>query len=196
MPRISIHAPHARSDSVVKVGSNIAVQFQSTLLMRGATDMGVLLGTPMRISIHAPHARSDFHVVIPMIQSIDFNPRSSCEERLCPFCDTGKPRKFQSTLLMRGATINETMQSIQSIFQSTLLMRGATAPRRLSCAHRAYFNPRSSCEERRCLDRAVDFFEYFNPRSSCEERRAHLTHDGHCAILISIHAPHARSDFY
>ena len=34
---------------------------------------------------------------------------------------------------------------------------------------------------------------YFNPRSSCEERRQHLRRDVECRA-ISIHAPHARSD--
>ena len=34
---------------------------------------------------------------------------------------------------------------------------------------------------------------YFNPRSSCEERRA-LIAVQHLEELISIHAPHARSD--
>ena len=77
-----------------------------------------------------------------------------------------------------------------------------------------YFNPRSSCEERRC--RATFAFQYddFNPRSSCEERqstfsisvqipfqstllmrgatRSYRTDRG--LMIISIHAPHARSD--
>ena len=33
-----------------------------------------------------------------------------------------------------------------------------------------HFNPRSSCEERRCGRRAVPEAQNFNPRSSCEER--------------------------
>ena len=83
------------------------------------------------ISIHAPHARSDhsftsFHVMLSV---------------------------FQSTLLMRGATI---------------LFR----PSRPSFCH---FNPRSSCEERRDINARWIPLPYFNPRSSCEERRAHAT---------------------
>ena len=78
-------------------------------------------------------------------------------------------------------------------FQSTLLMRGAT---RGACGHSTtmcYFNPRSSCEERRHGRRQQSNLEYFNPRSSCEERQA----GRECGQLlehISIHAPHARSD--
>ena len=56
---ISIHAPHARSD----VGSidlpTIRRPFQSTLLMRGATNLDEKSHVAFIISIHAPHARSD-----------------------------------------------------------------------------------------------------------------------------------------
>ena len=56
-------------------------------------------------------------------------------------------------------------------FQSTLLMRGATTMARAGTKPTCNFNPRSSCEERRRRRRGA----------------RHLT-------LISIHAPHARSD--
>ena len=82
--RISIHAPHARSDR--------------------PPQYGVHRGHP--ISIHAPHARSDKEAAQSSTSSIqDFNPRSSCEERRTKrraICTTAWP--FQSTLLMRGAT--------------------------------------------------------------------------------------------
>ena len=124
---ISIHAPHARSDSIrltaasrqthfnprssceerriKRYSAPAYTTFQSTLLMRGAT--------PSPVSS-------------PLFYG-----------------------KFQSTLLMRGAT--EDIEGIieREIFQSTLLMRGATrrpGPSRRPCCH---FNPRSSCEERR-----------------------------------------------
>ena len=101
--------------------------------------------------------------------------------------------KFQSTLLMRGATSRARPRLVRHTyfnprssceerlvvaggrvdawkFQSTLLMRGAT-PARATCGILPNFNPRSSCEERqaqyitssRCQSN-------FNPRSSCEER--------------------------
>ena len=78
---ISIHAPHARSDLRYhiprRVGQNFnprssceerpknaagavrGMLFQSTLLMRGATQPSECTRTPGDISIHAPHARSD-----------------------------------------------------------------------------------------------------------------------------------------
>ena len=57
-----------------------------------------------------------------------------------------------------------------------------------------YFNPRSSCEERH-LDAVAPLLPEvnFNPRSSCEERP--VVNQIETKILpISIHAPHARSD--
>ena len=169
------------------------------------------------ISIHAPHARSDGQCrPLPGIQC-DFNPRSSCEERLddqsgcissrgisihAPHARSdwrwlphrAKPPKFQSTLLMRGATVWVGKDQYMYPFQSTLLMRGAT-PRYGTPAHplpisihapharsdptsscRAgrsrHFNPRSSCEERRKRSRESMLLTDFNPRSSCEERPA------------------------
>ena len=102
----------------------------------------------------------------------NFNPRSSCEERLTPclYHSSGEAisihapharsdmrsasspqqsTKFQSTLLMRGATKSGTEALRMILFQSTLLMRGATYACRKEKGQHADFNPRSSCEERR-----------------------------------------------
>ena len=123
------------------------------------------------ISIHAPHARSDRESKTCSPSRKDFNPRSSCEERpllIAELPENGyfNPRssceerpvpcrivclinQFQSTLLMRGATIYakhcrklhcisihapharsdilaESNRGQYPKFQSTLLMRGAT----------------------------------------------------------------------
>ncbi len=79
---ISIHAPHARSDPTLNAinsgnlpfqstllmrgatqwaifSSHASILFQSTLLMRGATASAVRFQAFNAISIHAPHARSD-----------------------------------------------------------------------------------------------------------------------------------------
>ena len=171
--------------------------FQSTLLMRGATEEAQKALHVKKISIHAPHARSD------MINSLS----------------TSTALIFQSTLLMRGATIRIRISPLSTFsFQSTLLMRGATskAGRRAyrqagisihapharsdiifcrSCREISYFNPRSSCEERLEQSTIIQNNTNFNPRSSCEERQQiifNLTID----FLISIHAPHARSDSF
>ena len=103
----------------------------------------------------------------------DFNPRSSCEERLVEAammrdasmisihapharsdaCQPGKDYSqvgFQSTLLMRGATIFDDAEPLIAKFQSTLLMRGATRYPAILADGLCHFNPRSSCEERLC----------------------------------------------
>ena len=189
---ISIHAPHARSDDALVASVQELKEFQSTLLMRGATPGTGLhaacelisIHAPharsdvvwsktaeiVGISIHAPHARSDESCSSSIVSDSDFNPRSSCEERQTSSYWLVNLAVFQSTLLMRGATDASCRHDGRNIFQSTLLMRGATALRiNSNVGH--YFNPRSSCEERRCPRRV----------SAGTQR-------------ISIHAPHARSD--
>ena len=69
----------------------------------------------------------------------------------------------------------EPMPVSVSPFQSTLLMRGATTAVWPLRRPTAYFNPRSSCEERRYALLIDPQGEYFNPRSSCEERLAFAT---------------------
>ena len=125
--KISIHAPHARSD------------------LQPFIDDGWTA-----ISIHAPHARSDRASSPSAVLLHYFNPRSSCEERLYESWTDDDYLIFQSTLLMRGATRSMMMSKIISPdfnprssceerpalvhflfeasirFQSTLLMRGAT----------------------------------------------------------------------
>ena len=73
-------------------------------------------------------------------------------------------------------------------------MRGATSCRFSGRPSFSYFNPRSSCEERLRCGQHDGALYHFNPRSSCEERRQSIF----CSCSpspISIHAPHARSDF-
>ena len=151
MIKISIHAPHTRSDKFRK-------------------DQTVLVN----ISIHAPHTRSDGLTSEKDFRRDNFNPRSSYEERQVFTCkirrvihfnprssyeerrhilDNGaeRPCGFQSTLLIRGATTDilgrltygrisihaphtrsdwGSRIAFASLteFQSTLLIRGATRP--------------------------------------------------------------------
>ena len=78
---------------------------------------------------------------------------------------------FQSTLLMRGATI-DVIFILSSIprFQSTLLMRGATPGRRWPCGRPciSIHAPHARSDLRSNLTHLP--FANFNPRSSCEER--------------------------
>ena len=147
----------------------------------------------------------------------NFNPRSSCEERLAALYARWTAYRFQSTLLMRGATLQNTG------LLHDLLIISIHAPHarsdRKRCGKRIlklYFNPRSSCEERlsgrstiwstlvisihapharsdSATSGRLSMMRYFNPRSSCEERQQNQFY-GKAESPISIHAPHARSD--
>ena len=55
--------------------------FQSTLPVRGATEMQGNIGQLGKISIHAPRAGSDFHCPQWDAKTGNFNPRSPCGER-------------------------------------------------------------------------------------------------------------------
>ena len=70
---ISIHAPHAGSDSVM-----------------------VWLHVVLSISIHAPHAGSDCFSFFLFSLFNDFNPRSPCGERLV--CDKSYQKKFDISI--------------------------------------------------------------------------------------------------
>ena len=147
--RISIHAPHARSDNSLLNHYHHPSVFQSTLLMRGATS-----STDNAIS-----------------QVSQFQSTLLMRGATGGMIKAGAITAFQSTLLMRGATesITSTVQSNK--FQSTLLMRGATQDGERGPRRRIDFNPRSSCEERLACFLATNISSDFNPRSSCEERR-------------------------
>ena len=150
--------------------SRIRTAFQSTLLMRGATASAEYANIYVDISIHAPHARSDSgHPQNRQLQHISIHA----------------PHARSDATVADVAVYYKT-------FQSTLLMRGATGLNSQNRGKQCHFNPRSSCEERRASQRTTTSARYFNPRSSCEER----PHRGRrsCQNNISIHAPHARSD--
>ena len=160
---VSTHAPHARGDF-------------------GATEMineGI-------VSTHAPHARGDrpssWH---PCHRHGRFNPRPSCEGRLCLHVDDARLAQFQPTPLMRGATGGLRASAFTALFQPTPLMRGATAAlrdrlkvllvsthaphargdaaARLLCRGLRSFNPRPSCEGRPIWPTTLPISEVFQP---------------------------------
>ena len=96
---------------------------------------------------------------------------------------------------MRGATSNPAFLIMSSRFQSTLPMRGATPAAMPRSRRSSYFNPRSPCGERpHDVDEAFDELN-FNPRSPCGERPAGNSYLSDVQY-ISIHAPHAGSDYF
>ena len=159
------------SDRCRVAANAMAVIFQSTLPVWGATHICSPAVFNNCISIHAPRVGSDqlrrtktfwclyFNprspcgerlktFMIPRLPISDFNPRSPCGERLSDHQQSNKPNRFQSTLPVWGATLI------------------STAP-----SDRHYnFNPRSPCGER--LKTTLKVF----------------------TIFISIHAPRVGSD--
>ena len=139
--------------------------------MRGATSKQAGGGRARDvISIHAPHARSDRRRCGASSMRSNFNPRSSCEERQSQQRKQARLDLFQSTLLMRGATLMSGDGRKASEFQSTLLMRGATIaiPRSCFAIAISIHAPHARSDHTRLVRTAR--MTHFNPRSSCEER--------------------------
>ena len=156
-----------------------------------------MAGMSAGISIHTPHAGSDqfaIHInIMPFCISIH-TPHAGSDTATSTTALI--PPKFQSTLPMRGATVSLTVflpvadnfnphspcgerpfisrHTFQGIkFQSTLPMRGATVCGGFLPTNLRDFNPHSPCGERRRSVRYAD-----------------------CGSTISIHTPHAGSDFF
>ena len=167
---ISIHAPHARSDSICPVHS-----VQITYFNPRSSCEERLHGLDSLILLHNFNPRSSCeerrNVLSSQAYHHHFNPRSSCEERRYEVDVMECVVKFQSTLLMRGATPIEP----HSWYCANISIHAPHARSDLlyplSLSDSLYFNPRSSCEERLCDFSCPMSLQNFNPRSSCEERR-------------------------
>ena len=147
---ISIHASHTRSDPLPVSASTSSFVFQSTPLIRGATSDSLPVRLRQGISIHAPHTRSDgtardgrhrlrlISIHAPHTRSDCcrrhrhparpyFNPRPSYEERpaqgttAATACGHFNPHPSYEERLPGG-----TRKSSTFLFQSTPLIRGAT----------------------------------------------------------------------
>ena len=79
--------------------------FQSTLLMRGATRRTISSRSSRRWHFN-PRSSCEERPADAAERAgvMNFNPRSSCEERRLPAHNLFRFPEFQSTLLMRGAT--------------------------------------------------------------------------------------------
>ena len=171
--RISIHTPHAGSDSEYERKQAEINQFQSTLPMRGATNncmgkapvdsdfnphspcgerrwfVGVFRhGT--YISIHTPHAGSDSTYRHRQEKSFIFQSTLPMRGATLLISRSSATTRFQSTLPMRGAT-GRAVRRVEVLyqFQSTLPMRGATCRGKPIVNGGSDFNPHSPCGERR-----------------------------------------------
>ena len=170
---ISIHAPHARSDTSYDAGLFTYLQI-SIHAPHARSDLGYLLESPAAygISIHAPHARSDSRRHFLRRTAHNFNPRSSCEERR-RLSRAGSSRSYDFNPRSSCEERRTWWDSAGRLspFQSTLLMRGATAGRR-------------DVQRQRPIS-------IHAPHARSDYK---LTHRSSESQTISIHAPHARSD--
>ena len=214
--KISIHAPHARSDGTVQVDYNGMNKFQSTLLMRGATGRQRRMRLPidnfnprssceerrlwwlcfwsiLDISIHAPHARSDDVLRTEKGRPCDFNPRSSCEERRLILHPLNALMEISiHAPHARSDVLQDMLDSIGYISIHAPHARSDTVRLRyLSISF--HFNLRSSCEERHILCTylvSLRDISIHAPHARSDANRISRFY----GIHISIHAPHARSD--
>ena len=168
---ISIHTPHAGSDSNLLPSLDRFSNFNPHSPCGERRFTSGIVHSCFVISIHTPHAGSDRWAVGVRHCRSHFNPHSPCGERL----------KIKLCYL------------IGFEFQSTLPMRGATIAFCGSTRTALYFNPHSPCGERHLCTAPIAGVTYFNPHSPCGERPGSGRYGG-CGKDISIHTPHAGSD--
>ena len=140
--------------------------------MRGATYGPTVFQRRDQISIHAPHARSDFGNTDFSISSrISIHaPHARSDMGLMP-----PPPPFCISIHAPHA-------------------RSDRRHGRGRLAGGLYFNPRSSCEERRCLRRHQLQSSTFQSTLLMRGATANSLRLATDPLQISIHAPHARSD--
>ena len=170
---ISIHAPHTRSDNQDRFPV-IVIQFQSTLLIRGATR-----SWPDTMRLHCIFQSTllirgaTLARLARLARKVYFNPRSSYEERRCKQLQHGKS---QSRISIHAPhTRSDDLMCIHlNLVKNDFNPRSSYEERqiaRVACKGGRNFNPRSSYEERQDFYTINRNIVYFNPRSSYEERR-------------------------
>ena len=164
--------------------------------MRGATVSALQSARSSNISIHAPHARSDgmvgqawqgrrgISIHAPHARSDHLSRRRRRPQMI-----------FQSTLLMRGATMRHMSSRITGIISIHAPHARSDRRTRSNSITWRYFNPRSSCEERRGVVEVVSSLHRISIHAPHARSDRHVTAwRVDCTLRISIHAPHARSD--
>ena len=216
LPLISIHAPLAGCDLQARQGLpafrdfnprtpcgvrplrahrlGVAMEFQSTHPLRGATcgDQKVCAGR--RISIHAPLAGCDWQSRVKVMSSRNFNPRTPCGVRL----GTGAVRVL---LLLRisihaplaGCDRRNLRTPSREHISIHAPLAGCDSSGVRSTQNIFNFNPRTPCGVRLLVVHSLGLVVDFNPRTPCGVRPF-------CSLStkrrskISIHAPLAGCD--
>ena len=80
--KISIHAPHARSNVLIQPSAGCPHRISIHAPHARSNSSSRTQGRRHAISIHAPHARSNYLLTFLIVEILHyFNPRSSCEEQ-------------------------------------------------------------------------------------------------------------------
>ena len=199
---ISIHTPHAGSDTAVLSDLTLHVRFQSTLPMRGATSLLRNRGTVAAISIHTPHAGSDFiDSFVPsrgsaisihtphagsdpgdeliIHRGANFNPHSPCGERRCgcPEPDTG----YLISIHTPHAG-SDGFRHILNHFDGISIHTPHAGSDDDAVLYKALLKisihtPHAGSDYKKWLQ--LYRKEDFNPHSPCGERRVRLSYDKH-----------------
>ena len=163
---ISIHAPLTGCDGINKRKINYTVEFQSTHPLRDATTYqwylmsafiisihAPLTGCDLKcrgasglldISIHAPLTGCDIMIIILILKSTHFNPRTPYGMRHKPMTYAYGNANISIHAPLTGCDIRMMATSIiVGKFQSTHPLRDATCSRKNRWYHCLYFNPRT-----------------------------------------------------
>ena len=191
--------------------------FQSTLPVRGATSGAALLYLQsFYFNPRSPCGERHIQYADRPPYTLHFNPRSPCGERPYFFVSFERPRTFQSTLPVRGAT-TERKLLIRSVSISIHAPRAGSDRMYLDYTYMLKdFNPRSPCGERRgsaYLSQEMGEFQSTLPVRGATQRRWEQAIEGTVfqstlpvrgatsitgqfahSSMISIHAPRAGSD--
>ena len=123
-----------------------------------------------------------------------FNPHSPCGERLVRPFWPGGDYEFQSTLPMRGATNHHPHLTIIDGISIHTPHAGSDHQTRYQARLQPHFNPHSPCGER--PQKLAAMMEGWTFQSTLPMRGAtDIPHVQRFEINISIHTPHAGSDF-
>ena len=128
--------------------SPLAVPFQPTLPLRGATGLWLWWHVGNRVSTHAPLAGSDGYGRTSCRESPCFNPRSPCGERRRHHRTMSRWCGFQPTLPLRGATAADPRGAPLGVVSTHAPLAGSDYCSPCCASSAACFNPRSPCGER------------------------------------------------
>ena len=146
-----------------------------------------------KISIHTPLARCDGYWRSLRELNRHFNPHTSCEVRRNEITSQNLIEIFQSTHLLRGATLIPSRLTCSFAFQSTHLLRGATSTVvskafAIFIFQSTHLLRGATCTSALALPRNA--ISIHTPLARCDSRPQRIRRHRH----ISIHTPLARCD--